>query len=476
VVFSSITFLFVFLPLFLAGYFLIAPRFRNVFLLLASLIFYWWGEPKFVLVMLGSIALNYGCGLLCGQKRKAVRKLGLGIAVLANIGLLFVFKYLDFAITTIDRLFSSGIPLLGIALPIGISFFTFQGLSYVIDVYCEKAPFQKNPLKLGMYISMFPQLIAGPIVRYVDVEAQISDRRVNVETFYEGVVRFVTGLAKKVVISNTLAAPVDEIFALAPQNMSFDVAWLGAVMYALQIYFDFSGYSDMAIGLGKMLGFSFMENFNYPYMSKSVSEFWRRWHISLSTWFRDYVYIPLGGNRKGNVYLHLLIVFFLTGLWHGASWNFIAWGMWHGMFLIFERVLRSRAGVQDTRDCNTPKRVLQSLLKRGYTLLVVLLGWVFFRADSLTYAVNYIRAMFGLIPDCVPYFGITYYLDCYNMFILIVAVVLSANYIQKGAAALKFRFHLGGEVGERVLLVGLIAACVVTVMAQTYNPFIYFRF
>jgi len=475
VVFSSITFLFVFLPFFLAGYFLLAPRFRNVFLLLASLVFYWWGEPKFVLVMLGSIALNYCCGLLCGRKNNFVRKLGLWIAVLANVGLLFVFKYLDFAIATIDKLFSSEIPLLGIALPIGISFFTFQGLSYVIDVYREKARPQKNPLKLGMYISMFPQLIAGPIVRYVDVEVQLSDRQVDVGTFYEGIVRFVTGLAKKVVFSNTLAAPVDEIFALAPQNISFDVAWLGAIMYMLQIYFDFSGYSDMAIGLGKMLGFSFIENFQYPYMSKSVSEFWRRWHISLSTWFRDYVYIPLGGNRKGNVYLHLLIVFFLTGLWHGASWNFIVWGMWHGMFLILERLLRSRCGIQDTAG-NTPKGVLQSLLRRVYTLFVVLLGWVFFRAGSLTYAVNYIRSMFGLIPDCVPYFGITYYLDRYNMFILIVAALLSADYIQKGAAALKRRGRLGGEVGERALLVGLIAVCVVTVMAQTYNPFIYFRF
>jgi len=293
--------LFVFLPIFLAGYFLLAPWFRNAFLLLASLVFYWWGEPKFVLVMLGSIALNYCCGLLCGLGNKFVRKLGLWIAILVNIGLLFVFKYLDFAIATIDRLFSSEIPLLGIALPIGISFFTFQGLSYVIDVYREKARPQKDPLKLGMYISMFPQLIAGPIVRYVDVEDRLSDRQVDVGAFYEGIVRFVTGLAKKVVISNTLAAPVDEIFAVAPQNISFDVAWLGAVMYTLQIYFDFSGYSDMAIGLGKMLGFSFMENFSYPYMAQSVSEFWRRWHISLSTWFRDYVYIPLGGNRRGNV-------------------------------------------------------------------------------------------------------------------------------------------------------------------------------
>lgn len=289
-VFSSITFLFVFLPIFLAIYFLLAPRFKNGFLLLASLLFYWWGEPKFVLVMLDSIALNYCCGLLCGQKSKFVRKLGVWVAVLANIGLLFVFKYLDFAITTIDRLFSLEIPLCEIALPIGISFFTFQGLSYVIDVYCGKARFQKNPLKLGMYISMFPQLIAGPIVRYVDIETQITDRNVNVEAFYEGIVRFVTGLAKKTVISNALAGPVDQIFSLAPQNMSFDVAWLGAILYTLQIYYDFSGYSDMAIGMGKICGFSFTENFNYPYMSQSVTEFWRRWHISLSSWFRDYVY------------------------------------------------------------------------------------------------------------------------------------------------------------------------------------------
>lgn len=474
-VFSSITFLFVFLPVFLAVYFLLAPRFKNGFLFLASLVFYWWGEPKFVLVMLGSIALNYCCGLLCGQRNKFIRWFGIWTAVLVNVGLLFVFKYLDFAITTIDGLFSIEIPLCEIALPIGISFFTFQGLSYVIDVYGEKARFQKNPLKLGMYISMFPQLIAGPIVRYVDIENQISDRKVDVEIFYEGIVRFVTGLAKKAVISNTLAVPVDQIFSLAPQNMSFDVAWLGAILYTLQIYYDFSGYSDMAVGLGKMCGFSFMENFNYPYMAKSVSEFWRRWHISLSTWFRDYVYIPLGGNRKGNVYLHLLIVFLLTGLWHGASWNFIVWGMWHGMFLILERVSRGHCGVQDTTDCNA-HRALQSLLTRAYTLFVVLLGWVLFRADNLTYAVNYIRAMFGLIPDRMPYFGITYYLTPYNIFIMVVAVLLSANYVQQGAVMLKRRCRIYGEAGERVLLVGLVVVCVVTVMAQTYNPFIYFRF
>lgn len=474
-VFSSITFLFVFFPIFLAIYFLLAPRFKNGFLLLASLVFYWWGEPKFVLVMLGSIALNYCCGLLCGQRNKIVKKFGIWTAVLLNIGLLFVFKYLDFAITTVDRFFSLEIPLRGIALPIGISFFTFQGLSYVIDVYCEKAKFQKNPLKLGMYISMFPQLIAGPIVRYVDIETQISDRRMDVDTFYEGIVRFVTGLAKKVVISNTLAVPVDQIFSLAPQNMSFDVAWLGAILYTLQIYYDFSGYSDMAIGLGKMCGFSFMENFNYPYMSKSVSEFWRRWHISLSTWFRDYVYIPLGGNRKGNVYLHLFIVFLLTGLWHGASWNFIVWGMWHGMFLVLERMLRGRPGIQDTRDRNA-LQALRSFFQRGYTLFVVLLGWVFFRADSVTYAVDYIRAMFGFIPDCTPYFGITYYLAPYNIFIMVLAVLLSANYVQNGAITLKRRCRLCGEIGERVLLAGLIVICVITVMAQTYNPFIYFRF
>jgi len=474
VVFSSITFLFVFLPIFLVGYYILAPQFKNLFLLCASLFFYWWGEPKFVLIMLASIALNYCCGLLCGcLKNEKSAKLSLFVAVLTNLGLLFVFKYLDFAITTVNNLFSTGIPLKGIALPIGISFFTFQGLSYVIDVYRHKVSPQKNPLKLGMYISMFPQLIAGPIVRYVDVEDQLSRRGVKLDNFYEGIMRFVTGLAKKVVISNTLALPVDEIFAVAPQNISFDVAWLGAIMYLFQIYFDFSGYSDMAIGLGKMIGFSFMENFNYPYMSKTVTEFWRRWHISLSTWFRDYVYIPLGGNRKGNVYLHLLTVFFLTGLWHGASWNFIVWGMWHGMFLIIERLLKKRYA---SKEPESGDNVLKSVLKWGYTLMVVLIGWVFFRADNLTYALDYIRAMFGLIPDCVPYFGITYYLDKFNVFILVLAALLSMNYIQTAAKNIKQRARLAGDIAERGLVIGLTFVCAVMTMAQTYNPFIYFRF
>lgn len=344
-VFSSVTFLFVFLPVVLAVYYILPGRLRNTFLLLASLLFYYWGEPRFVFVMLASIVWNYLCGLMCGylpERMRGLRKLALILAVAVNLGLLVYFKYADFIIGTINGVFSRSIPLLGVTLPIGISFFTFQGLSYVIDVYRQTVRPQRDPLKLGMYISLFPQLIAGPIVRYADIEREIDHRSVDREKFYAGVSRFVIGLSKKVLIANTLALRADQIFGQPCQSLTAGVAWLGALLYSLQIYFDFSGYSDMAIGLGKMLGFTFLENFDLPYMSRSVTEFWRRWHISLSSWFRDYVYIPLGGNRRGNVYLHLLTVFILTGLWHGAAWNFVLWGLWHGLFLIVERVLRGR--------------------------------------------------------------------------------------------------------------------------------------
>ena len=337
-VFSSNVFLFYFLPIVLFVYFLLDSKFRNMWLFLASLFFYAWGEPYYVVVMLLSIIVNYvlGGASSCFTNRN-IRKIILLIAVLCNLGILFYFKYLNFAIDTANKVFKYEFIVKNIVLPIGISFYTFQGLTYVIDVYREDAKVQKSPIKLGLYIAMFPQLIAGPIVRYKDVESQLEARICEIDKCFYGIWRFVQGLAKKAIIANTVAEVADNIFSQPAGEISTAAAWLGVVCYTLQIYFDFSGYSDMAIGLGKIMGFDFVENFNYPYTSSSITEFWKRWHISLSSFFRDYVYIPLGGNRKGNVYLNLSIVFFLTGLWHGASFNFILWGIWHGFFIVLER-------------------------------------------------------------------------------------------------------------------------------------------
>lgn len=317
-VFSSIVFLFAFLPIVLTVYYVLKPQLRNIFLLIASLFFYYWGEPKFLIVMVASILWNYLCGIVLNifidknRSQRFIERFTLFVGVAVNVGLLFYFKYFNFSIELLNSIFHCGLAVQNIVLPIGISFFTFQGISYIIDVYRRDVPAQKNPLKFGMYISLFPQLIAGPIVRYADIEKEINCRSVTLNDFYQGMVRFVVGLSKKVIIANTLANQVDKIFAQDVTTITQGTAWLGAIMYALQIYFDFSGYSDMAIGLGRIFGFTFLENFNLPYIATSVKEFWRRWHISLSTWFRDYVYIPLGGNRRGNVYFNLLVVFFLT--------------------------------------------------------------------------------------------------------------------------------------------------------------------
>lgn len=336
-VFSSSVFLFAFLPIVLFVYFFAAEKYRNFVLLGASLLFYAWGEPKNIVVMLISIAVNYLFGFAVAREWK-VKKIALVLSVIYNLGVLFVFKYLNFAVDTVNRVSGAQIEIAQIALPIGISFYTFQIMSYVIDVYRGNVKVQKNLIDLALYISLFPQLIAGPIVRYIDVERQIKRRLTTFEGAKIGVIRFAIGFSKKVLIADQLAVLADTCFAGA--NPSIWLNWIGIVAYSLQIFFDFSGYSDMAIGLGKIFGFDFLENFNYPYISQSIQEFWRRWHISLSSWFRDYLYIPLGGSRAGKVrtYINLMIVFFLTGLWHGASFNFIVWGLFYAVFLVLERL------------------------------------------------------------------------------------------------------------------------------------------
>ena len=470
-VFSSAIFLFCFLPLVLAGYYLLKIEYRNAFLLFASLFFYGWGEPKFVYVIILSIFINFLFGFLIsycqGHQNDSYAKWALGVGVAANCGLLFYFKYYDFFITSVDGVFGLTLPLKHIVLPIGISFFTFQGLSYVADVYAKKVEVQKNLLKFALYKALFPQLIAGPIVRYVDVHDQIDERVCSLEKFAEGARRFIIGLGKKVIIANTMGAIADGVFGLPYQQNSQATAWVGIVCYAFQIYFDFSGYSDMAIGLAKMFGFDFKENFNYPYIAKSITDFWRRWHMSLSTWFRDYLYIPLGGNRTGNVYAHLFVVFALTGLWHGAAWNFVVWGLWHGGFLILERIGKKMK----------PDFAVPSGIARIYTWLVVLLGWVFFRAPDLGYALNFIGIMFGLVKPYDIGFSVWYYLDSMALLMLFAACVGSCPIYRNIAnnlasmAATRRDLSLHGAYLTIVLLISIMF-----VSTSTYNPFIYFRF
>ena len=467
-VFSSAAFLFTFLPLTLAGYYFLPIKYRNVFLMLASLLFYAWGEPKFVFVMILSILMNYAFGLLVDKYRQSKKqKLVLTAMVIANLSVFFVFKYLNFTIENLNILFRGAIPQTHIALPIGISFFTFQGLSYVIDVYRGDAAVQRDPLKLALYIAFFPQLVAGPIVRYTTVAEEIDERHESVSEFSAGAVRFLFGLGKKMLLANAVARIADAAFAAVMPSVLF--AWLGAVAYTFQIYFDFSAYSDMAIGLGRMFGFHFLENFNYPYVARSVTEFWRRWHISLSTWFRDYVYIPLGGNRCSrarNVW-NLFVVWFLTGMWHGASWNFIAWGLWFFVLLVGEKLLWGKA-----------LEHLPSLVRHAYAMLLVVFSWVLFRAETLTAAAAYFAAMFGSsgvwCGSRVVYYALEFWpeLLCCCIAALPVKQWLETALQKRDAAPARAVLTWGPKLAAMALL----ACSYCKLVTGSFNPFIYFRF
>lgn len=471
--FSSILFLFYFLPIVLALYFIVPVRFRNLLLLLASLLFYAWGEPVFVGLMLLSIGLNYGLGLLVASENRAFAKAALVGAVVVNLSILGLFKYANFFVDNLNGL--AGYPAIvipAIALPIGISFFTFQAMSYVFDVYRQQTPVQKNPLDLALYIALFPQLIAGPIVRYRDIADQLLERRITPESFTAGIHRFVIGLAKKVLIANVVAQTADHIFTLnaADTPIGSTLAWLGIICYTLQIFYDFSGYSDMAIGLGLMFGFRFPENFNVPYSARSIQEFWRHWHMTLSTWFRDYVYIPLGGNRKGvaRTYLNLYIVFFLTGLWHGASWNFVLWGLLHGTFLVIERLGFAKVLEKMWRP-----------LAHFYTLLVVMVAWVFFRAETLPQAISYLARMFSFTPENAVH-SLDLYLDVPLAVTLTLGVIFTmplAAWFQKWRDTYTSarQQHLIALLGTAAMG-GLFIFSAAALAVNTYNPFIYFRF
>ena len=483
-VFSSLVFLFIFLPVVLLFYYFVKEKYRNTLLLLASIIFFAWGGVSYTLILITSIFANYFVGLLINKQlgtKMARYYLALGITI--NIGILAIFKYANFFIENINDIFINlniePVNYENIVLPIGISFYTFQALSYIIDVYRKETEVQKSLTKLALFISLFPQLIAGPIVRYHDINKQLSKRYVNFNKFTSGTERFIIGLGKKVLIANTFALVVDEIFAIDPANMPGIVAWLGVILYAFQIYFDFSGYSDMAIGLGRMFGFDLLENFNFPYIARSIQEFWRRWHISLSTWFRDYLYIPLGGNRVGKhrVYFNLFIVFLLTGFWHGASWNFIVWGLFHGMFLVIERIGFGRF-----------LEKLWSPVRHFYTLFVILISWVFFRADDLPYAISYLKTMFGIREIDSELWMLNKYLSNDVMLALIVALLGSTTififtqkyFIQQikriSSNFIKYSVSTTFEIIAALGLISILFLSILFLTANSYNPFIYFRF
>ncbi|OON98633.1 MAG: alginate O-acetyltransferase [Epulopiscium sp. Nele67-Bin004] len=474
-VFSSLVFLWIFLPIVLLTYYLVDTKFKNYWLLFMSLLFYAWGEPKYIFVMILSICINYIFGILV-DKSMSIKQAKILVFICVAINLLFLiyFKYTNFIIDNISRLIGSDFQFKQVALPIGISFYTFQAISYVIDVYrgkyseLEGVTVQKNFFNLALYISLFPQLIAGPIIKYKDVQSQINSRILSNQKFAYGVRRFCYGLGKKVLISNTLASTADIIFNLNANQVSASIAWLGIICYALQIYYDFSGYSDMAIGLGKMFGFDFMENFNYPYISSSIQEFWRRWHISLSTWFREYLYIPLGGNRKGKTrtYMNLLIVFLATGIWHGASWNFVVWGLIHGFFIVVERIWLGKALANNK----------YKFINRLYTLGVILISWVFFRAAGLGKAIEYLKNMF-MITIAQEANSIMLYLDREVSLTLIVAI-LFCGVIQYIKPNIKNYFYDETITyrAELIILPIILLACIMYLVSGAYNPFIYFRF
>jgi alginate O-acetyltransferase complex protein AlgI len=482
-VFSSPLFLFLFLPVVLTVYALWPGlRLKNLWLLLVSLAFYAWGEPIFIFLLLASTIANYFLGRwVDGSQDPAGRKMAVVVAVVVNVGLLAFFKYADFAVGVLNSLLTlfgrAPVAAPHIPLPIGISFFTFHALSYVIDVYRRKWKAAINPADVALYIFFFPQLIAGPILRWSAIGPQLAERTASLEQFAEGVRRFTGGLAKKVLIANTVALPADQIFALPANELSLPTAWFGLLCYTLQIYFDFSGYSDMAVGMGKMFGFKFMENFDFPYISKSIREFWRRWHISLSTWFRDYLYIPLGGSRvsEARTGLNLLIVFFLCGLWHGASLTFVVWGLYHGFFLVLERT-----------SFGTAQARVPQTLRHAYAIFVVMMGWVIFRADTFAAAGEFFAALFGCGHAATGASWLQY-LKVQTALAAGLGILFSGptwrwikatgtKLAQVLPAASRPALEISGTALETLLVLALLVISSAWLASGTYNPFIYFRF
>ena len=459
--FSSIPFLYYFLPAVLLVYFAVPGALKNTVLLIASLIFYGWGEPKLLGLMVFTIALFYGCGLAIGYaKTQRIKKFWLIVSVTISLALLGLFKYADFFVSSFNSVTGLSIPLLRLALPVGISFYTFQCLSYTIDVYRGNVRVQHNPISFGAYVALFPQLIAGPIVRYIDVARELDNRTHSWENVCLGLRRFLMGLAKKVIIADNFALLMKLFRESGEKSVLF--YWMYAIAFTLNIYFDFSGYSDMAIGLGKVFGFNFIENFNYPYLSKSVQEFWRRWHMSLGSWFRDYVYIPLGGNRvsKGRWVFNTLVVWMLTGLWHGAAWNFVLWGLMFAVLLLLEKWIPALQKLPD-------------LIRRGYVLLAVVISFVLFNAESLSQAGGDLAGMFGLAGAPLVTAETLYYLKSYAMLFLLGFVGATPVVKQVG---LKISKTPVGAVLETLVVIALLLLCTGYLVDGSFSPFLYFRF
>lgn len=465
-IFSSSIFIFIFLPLVVFVYYISSKKIRNNILLIASLFFYAWGGLSYLKILIVSILVNYLFGILIDKAKDKInlKRCFLLLGIILNLLLLFYYKYYDFFVSNVNTLFNYSLSIKNIVLPIGISFFTFQGMSYIIDIYRNDAKVNKNIFSVALYIALFPQLVAGPIIKYKDINNQINFRKESIEFFSYGINRFVVGLSKKVIISDILGAMADNIFNLSTTGIDMTTAWIGAICYTFQIYFDFSGYSDMAIGLGYLFGFQFPENFNYPYISKSITEFWRRWHISLSTWFREYLYIPLGGNRKGNVYLNLFIVFLVTGLWHGASWSFIVWGLWHGFFMIIERLIKNKMWYKK----------IPSFIKLVSTMLIVIVGWVLFRASSLKAALEYLSIMFGLIKFKDMTFTYQYFINKKFIFWVIIAIIGSTPIISK--VSHRYKNNKLFQLISMIIISILFIVSMIFIINSTYSPFIYFQF
>ncbi|WP_405116156.1 MBOAT family protein [Paenibacillus sp. FSL K6-1217] len=467
-VFSSLIFLFLFLPVTMLIYYLSPMRIRNAILLAASLIFYAWGEPVYIFLMIFSTVFDYLNGILIERyrHRKVIAQGVLILSMTGSLGILGFFKYAGFVFDNINSLFNLHLQAADLPLPVGISFYTFQTMSYIIDVYRRKVPVQKNLISFGAYVTMFPQLVAGPIVKYEDIAGQLANRKVTLERFGEGAELFIRGLAKKVLLANNIGLLWASSKAVPAAELSVLSAWLGIIAFTFQIYFDFSGYSDMARGLGKMIGFEFMENFNYPYISKSITEFWRRWHISLGSWFREYIYIPLGGNRAGKLkqLRNLAVVWFITGLWHGASWNFILWGLYFGLFVTLEKLILLKQ-----------LQRLPVFVSHVYTLMIVIIGWVFFEFEHLPAAMTFIGTMFGTGAGGFADNRALYDLSA-NALLLLILAVCATPFPSKALIQFRTRFARFGTLAASAIYFVFILASTAYLVNATYNPFLYFRF
>lgn len=468
-VFSSLTFMFVFLPIVLILYYIVPKKFKNLFVLISGLIFYAWGEPVYVLIMIVSTLIDYTAGLLIYRfdKSKTIKRICLIVSLLMNLGLLGVFKYSGFIMQNIDIIFGTSLydPNHALPLPIGISFFTFQSMSYTIDMYMGKIKVQKNPISFAAFVTLFPQIVAGPIVRYDDIAKELDDRTVNLDCIYEGILKFITGVGKKVLIANNIGMLWTSVKGMETSELSVLTAWLGILAFTLQIYFDFSGYSDMAIGLGKMMGFNFPQNFNYPYQSKSISEFWRRWHITLGAWFKSYVYFPLGGSRKGKgrTVFNLAVVWLLTGIWHGASWNFILWGVLYGLVIIMEKLFLGKILER-----------IPDFFSWLYTIILVILGWVLFDTADIPTALGYMGAMFGgggtLVDNTAMYYLINYGV------MFVIGTFACTDIFSRAAEWLKEKMPLLVNYSTPIAKTAIMVLSTAYLADATYNPFLYFNF